>query len=137
MGAIYTRQTIVVIEVVIVNTNLKGMKEIMTWDYAKLSREAKDYGGPEKFVDVLEEASKAVGRTEGQEEMFPWLVVSAVGGVILTYITIKGLGWFNKKKDISQREVDTAKTDMISDIKEHDVTHLRQKTTKEGDEETL
>lgn len=45
------------------------------WDYAELSKAAKVAGGPEKYVEMLELASKEAGKME----MLPWLVVAAVG----------------------------------------------------------
>lgn len=34
------------------------------WDYAELSKAAKQAGGPEKFVEMLEAASKKSGKIE-------------------------------------------------------------------------
>ena len=45
------------------------------WDYAELSKDAKVAGGPEKYVEMLELASKEAGKME----MLPWLGVAAVG----------------------------------------------------------
>ena len=50
------------------------------WNYAELSKAAKLAGDPEKYVDMLEEASKAAGRTE----MLPWVGVAAAGASLLT-----------------------------------------------------
>lgn len=38
------------------------MKE--KWDYAELSKTAKDFGGPEKYIDFLEIANRQKGRSE-------------------------------------------------------------------------
>lgn len=43
------------------------------WDYAELSKAAKAAGGPEKYVDMLEQASKDAGKME----MLPWLGAAA------------------------------------------------------------
>lgn len=49
------------------------------WDYAELSKDAKVAGGPEKYVEMLELASKEAGKME----MLPWLGVAAVGASLL------------------------------------------------------
>ena len=53
------------------------------WDYAELSKAAKIAGGPEKYVEMLESASK----DEGRMEMLPWIGVAAVGASLLTAAT--------------------------------------------------
>ena len=50
------------------------------WDYAELSKAAKAAGGPEKYVEMLECAS----RDAGKKEMLPWVAVAAVGAELLT-----------------------------------------------------
>lgn len=55
------------------------------WDYAELSKAAKAAGGPEKYVEMLERASKEAGKME----MLPWVGVAAVGASLLTAATIK------------------------------------------------
>ena len=39
------------------------------WDYTELSKAVKAAGGPEKYVEMLEIASKEAGKME----MLPWL----------------------------------------------------------------
>lgn len=53
------------------------------WDYAELSKDAKVAGGPEKYVEMLELASKEAGKME----MLPWLGVAAVGASLLAAAT--------------------------------------------------
>ena len=55
------------------------------WDYAELSKAAKAAGGPEKYVEMLERAS----RDAGKMEMLPWVGVVAVGASLLTVATVK------------------------------------------------
>ena len=55
------------------------------WDYAELSKAAKAAGGPEKYVEMLERAS----RDAGKMEMLPWVGVGAVGASLLTVATVK------------------------------------------------
>ena len=59
------------------------------WDYAELSKAAKAAGGPEKYVDMLEQASKDAGKME----MLPWLGAAAVGAsLFLNFSRVLALG---------------------------------------------
>ena len=64
------------------------------WDYAELSKDAKVAGGPEKYVEMLELASKEAGKME----MLPWLGVAAVGASLLAAATIKVVDYFKSRK---------------------------------------
>ena len=79
------------------------------WDYAELSKAAKAAGGPEKYVDMLEQASKDVGKME----MLPWLGVAAVGASLLTAATIKVVDYFKSKKKKNEAEIEKAKEEII------------------------
>ncbi len=92
------------------------------WDYAELSKAAKAAGGPEKYVELLERASKEAGRLE----MLPWVGVAAVGASLLTAATIKVLDYFKSKKESTQNEILLAKEEIINGIKEYDATHAEE-----------
>lgn len=95
----------------------------MSWDYAELSKLAKEAGGPERFVEALSEASKA----EGRAEMEPWIVAALAGGtglgVGLCIGVTKAINYFKKKRKESRDAVEAAKEKLISEIKEYDATH--------------
>ena len=61
----------------------------MIWNYAELSKMAKEAGGPEQLVDSLVSSSKASGR----REMLPWIFFAAFlgGGAVWTSEKIKSL----------------------------------------------
>lgn len=86
------------------------------WDYAELSKAAKMVGGPEKYVEMLESASKDVGKLE----MLPWIGVAAVGASLLTAATIKVVDYFKSKRAQNQQAIDTAKQEIINGIKAYD-----------------
>ena len=86
------------------------------WDYAELSKAAKMAGGPEKYVEMLESASKDAGKME----MLPWIGVAAVGASLLTAATIKVVDYFKAKRAQDQQAIDTAKQEIISGIKAYD-----------------
>lgn len=97
------------------------------WDYAELSKAAKVAGGPEKYVELLEKASKEAGKLE----MLPWIGAGAVGASLLTAATIKVVDYFKSKKKATQNELLLAKEEIINDIKEYDAAHVKE----EGGEE--
>ncbi len=97
------------------------------WNYAELSKVAKVAGGPEKYVEMLELASKEAGK----REMLPWLGVATVGASLLTAATIKAIAYFKSKKKKNGAVIAEAKEEIIKGIKEYDATHLEE----EGDNE--
>ncbi len=91
----------------------------MAWDYAELSKAAKEAGGPEKLMDLLVES----GKNAGHKEMLP-LVGVAVGIGALGYAGIsKLIKFFKKKEEISPEAVEAAKTELIKGIREYDAAH--------------
>lgn len=92
---------------------------IMAWDYAELSKAAKEAGGPEKLMDLLVET----GKNAGHKEMLP-LVDIAVGIGALGYAGISKLvKFFKKKEEISPEAVEAAKKELIKGIQEYDAAH--------------
>ena len=89
------------------------------WDYAELSKAAKAAGGPEKYVDMLEQASKDAGKME----MLPWLGVAAAGASLLTAATIKVVDYFRSKMKKNEAEIAKAKEEIINGIKDYDAAH--------------
>ena len=90
-----------------------------TWDYAELSKAAKMAGGPEKYVEILESASKDAGKME----MLPWIGVAAVGASLLTVATIKVVDYFKEKRAKNQEAIESAKHEIIEGIKSYDAEH--------------
>ena len=97
------------------------------WDYAELSKAAKAAGGPEKYVDMLEQASKDAGKME----ILPWLGVAAVGASLLTAATIKVVDYFKSKKKKNEAEIEKAKKEIINGIKDYDDTHPDEDDNRE------
>lgn len=91
----------------------------MAWNYAELSKAAKEAGGPETFVDALAEAS----REQGRLEMAPWLVAAAAGGAGTVFIIKKLKKWFKSKQDKSEEKVIEAKSQLVLKIEEFDAEH--------------
>lgn len=99
------------------------------WDYAELSKAAKVAGGPEKYVETLELASKDAGRMG----MLPWIGVAAVGASLFTAATIKIVDYFKAKKMKNQAEIEKAKEEIINGINEYDAAHENADRGDEGE----
>ena len=99
------------------------------WDYAELSKAAKAAGGPEKYVELLEKASK----DDGKMEMAPWIGVAAIGAFLLTAATIKVVDYFKSKKKNNEAEIEKAKEEIIKGIKEYDATHPDEEGSNEDE----
>lgn len=89
------------------------------WDYAELSKAAKAAGGPEKYVEMLERAS----RDAGKMEMLPWVGVAALGASLLTVAAIKVVDYFKSKKQQNQEDIEVVKQEIIAGIKAYDAEH--------------
>lgn len=89
------------------------------WDYAELSKAAKVAGGPEKYVEMLERAS----RDAGKMEMLPWVGVAAVGASLLTVAAVNVVDFFKSKKRQNQEDIEAAKQEIIAGIKAYDAEH--------------
>lgn len=101
----------------------------MAWDYAELSKAAKEAGGPEKLMDLLVES----GKDAGHKEMLP-LVGIAVGIGALGYAGIsKLIKFFKKKEKISPEAVEAARQELIQGIKDYDATHDNETEISEED----
>lgn len=91
----------------------------MAWDYAELSKAAKEVGGPEKLMDFLVES----GKNTGHKEMLP-LVGITVGIGALGYAGINKLvKFFKKREKISPEAVEAAKKELVQGIKEYGAKH--------------
>ena len=100
----------------------------MAWDYAELSKAAKEAGGPEKLMDLLIEA----GKDSGHKEMLP-VVGIALGLGALGYAGISKLvKLFRNKKKISPEAVEAAKAELIKGIEEYDASHAEEALTDEN-----
>ncbi len=86
----------------------------MAWDYAELSKRAKDAGGPEQLIDLLIDS----GRDKGHKDMLPFVGVAVLIGVIST----KAFEYFKKEKAKSY-EIESAKKTIIDGINKYDSEH--------------
>ena len=95
----------------------------MSWDYAELSKLAKENGGPEALVEKLVQSGIDQGVSEGKNSMVPVIAVAAgialgVGAGITVGIQ-KIIKHFGKQKH-SPEEIEKAKEEIIQGIKAYD-----------------
>ncbi|QUA52177.1 hypothetical protein [Aristaeella lactis] len=91
----------------------------MEWDYAELSKEAKKAGGPEKYVDSLIKNAEQ----NGQQSMYPWVVVATVGGALITAGIAKLVSYFREKKAVSEKELEATRAKLIQGIKDYEAAY--------------
>ena len=88
----------------------------MSWNYAELSKLAKQYGGPELFVETLTTGNQAIGRSQ----MLPWVAVAFFGGSVANWLIGKAIDYFSKP---TEAEIEIARQNLIKGIKDYDAAH--------------
>lgn len=101
----------------------------MAWNYAELSKMAKENGGPEKFVEIL--------INSGKKQMIPWLGVALAGGMASTLGIQKVVKYFSQKKAMSDEAVEIAKQELIQGIKDYEADQGTIEEEVEIDEDDI
>lgn len=108
---------------------------IMSWDYAELSKLAKENGGPEALVEKLVQSGIDQGIPKGKNSMMPIIIAAAgialAAGAGITVGIQKLIGHFNKQKH-SQEEIEKAKKEIIQGINAYDEMHTTETTDTSG-----
>ena len=96
------------------------------WDYAELSRMAKEAGGPAAFIKMIKDAAKEAGVHLGriQGSIFTIGLLALLAGI---YKLLKI--FFGKKETIPEQEVKEAEKNLINGINEYDKCHQAEQTT--------
>ena len=97
------------------------------WDYAELSKIAKQNGGPEKLVEKLVTAS----RKSGRRDMYPVVALVGVAGSAVTLGVVAIVKHFKKKRQVSETELEKAKKELVDGIKKYDAEHPESEETSE------
>ena len=79
------------------------------WPYAKMSHEASEAGGPEKWVEMIKHDAYENGAEDMQEKMMLWVYVAAGVGALTTFLAQKVKNHIEKKKEEKQKRADSAK----------------------------
>ncbi|WP_379971492.1 hypothetical protein [Ectobacillus sp. sgz5001026] len=100
----------------------------MAWNYAELSKMAKDSGGPEKLVELLVKS----GEKKMEKKILPWVGVAFGVGITLTGGVQKTIDYLAQKKAISTAEVESAKKELIQGIKNYDASKAGTENESDG-----
>ena len=103
----------------------------MSWDYADMSKQISEAGGPQAFVDQKEEK----GRQKGRDEMKPYIWIASATAAVITAVAAKTISYFKSKKAVVQIESENAKTELINGIEDYDNTHQDYEQALTQDEE--
>lgn len=91
----------------------------MSWNYAELSKLAKDAGGPEKLLETIELSSVSKGR----KQMIPFIGLAAVGGSAIAFLISKIVNHHKESMQRDQVKIEQAKQEIITGIEEYDSIH--------------
>lgn len=97
------------------------------WDYAKLSKTAKLYGGPEQLIAKIIE----YGRTLEHKNTTPKLVAASGLGILGGFVVSKIIEHFRNKELVSTAAFEEAKQELIQGIKDYDAVHPEESDTQE------
>lgn len=92
------------------------------WNYAELSKAAKEAGGPEKYIKFLE----AINRQKGRSEMAPWIGVTALGASLLTIGTVKIFNIIKSRKITKENDFEAAKLELTENINKYASQHIEK-----------
>ena len=107
----------------------------MIWDYAALSHEAKECGGPAALMNLIEGrgfqegfgVGVEAGIKQGRIQMIPITLLVLAGSVAITVIVqrrTKNVSFYETKfKKITKEECEAAKEALIQGIGEYDESH--------------
>ena len=92
----------------------------MSWDYSELSHQAKQLGGPEKFVKNLESFNYNKGLRDGKKEQtIVFLAIAGVaGGGYVLFKKIRDHIKKTKEPQISAAQADESRNQLIQTIKD-------------------
>lgn len=89
------------------------------WDYAKLSKLAYRYGGPEKLVNYLVN----IGIKKGRHQMIPANIIFLITGLITGLALRSLIDHLRRKAAQSESALEDAKAELIQGIKDYDELH--------------
>ncbi len=88
----------------------------MSWNYAELSKRAKEVGGPEQLVNVLIDSGKATGR----KEMVPVSIAMLLLGSVLKWAYDVISEKCKQNELVAAKKVETAKEEYLKGIRDYD-----------------
>lgn len=97
----------------------------MSWDYAQMSKAAKQSGGPEKWIGAI----KAASRSQGHRDMLPIVVLAMGAGTAIGGIAVKFGGRLTSRKQALEAESAKAEQMVVAHIESEDAA--RESGTEE------
>ena len=95
---------------------------MIMWNYAKLSKAAKFFGGPERLVETIFSA----GTRAGMRKMIPFVLLAIPLGMGIQ----KLLEYVEQKRKASKEELEAAKQELIQGINDYDARQKCNRLTK-------
>lgn len=103
----------------------------MAWDYAVLSHTAKECGGPEALMKIIEGrgfqegfwVGAEAGIKQGRIQMIPITLLVLTGSVAITVAVQNRAKIVSLFKKITKEECEAAKEALIQGIREYDESH--------------
>lgn len=102
------------------------------WDYAELSKMAKEAGGPYQLTQRLIEA----GVQKGEHKMYPFVGGALLLGALGSYAGNKIVTYFKKKKQESEAELEETRKELIEGINKYDTKCEGKASVTENEEVT-
>ena len=97
----------------------------MSWDYAQMSKAAKQSGGPEKWIGTI----KAARRSQGHRDMFPIVALAMGVGTAIGGIAVMLGGRLAGRQQALEAESAKAEKIVIAHIESEDAA--RESETEE------
>ena len=82
------------------------------WDYANLAKIAKRYGGPEKYLNTIKEASFSKGYGQAKTEDFRIQLILTAAGLVASGIAVYD-GWRVRKLTQQIKDTEAAEAEQI------------------------
>lgn len=101
----------------------------MNWDYAEMSKMAKQLGGPEQYADHLYNSGRMSGLYEGRGQGILAGIAGTLGGMAITYLVSSAFEKYRTKRQTES--VDTA------EYKEKLIRTMEARATAELERELL
>lgn len=99
------------------------------WDYAEMSSQAKQAGGPEQYaVQIFK-----TGKEEGREEMMLLIPIALAIGSGLTYIGTKLTSHFKQKRAERKETLETATHKFAEEMQKCDENQSLQEKAEQRD----
>ncbi len=116
----------------------------MSWNYAALSHAAKECGGPEALMEIIESrgfqegfwAGAEAGIKQGRIQMIPIMFLVLAGSAAITVAVqnrTKIVSFYDTKlRRITREECEAAKDALVQGIKEYDENHPEEEPADES-----